>query len=39
MQPIDLTKVVATKNEVKDLQISNKILVAAKAFNPVILKI
>lgn len=34
-----LTKVVATENEAHDLKSGDKILVAAKAFNPVILKI
>jgi len=34
-----LTKIVATENEIKDLNVGDKILVAAKAFNPVIFKI
>lgn len=33
-----LTKVVATENEITDLKIGDQILVAAKAFNPIILK-
>ncbi len=34
----NLTKVVATEEEIKDLNIGDKVLVAAKAFNPIILK-
>ena len=34
----NLTKVVATESEIKDLRVGEKVLVAAKAFNPIILK-
>jgi len=34
----NLTKVVASSEEVKDLRVGDQVLVAAKAFNPIILK-
>ena len=35
----DLVKVVASKDDVSDLSIGDQVLVASKAFNPVIKKI
>ncbi len=35
----NLTKVVATEDEAKDWRVGDRVLVAAKAFNPIILKI
>ena len=35
----NLTKVVATEEEAKDWRLGDRVLVAAKAFNPIILKI
>lgn len=34
----NLTKVVATDEEIKDLKVGEKVIVSAKAFNPIILK-
>lgn len=34
-----LTKVVATEEEVKDCRVGDRVLVAAKAFNPIIIKV
>ncbi len=34
----NLTKVVATDEEIKDLRVGEKVIVSAKAFNPIILK-
>ena len=33
-----LTKVVATKEEIKNMRLGDKVMIAAKAFNPIILK-
>ena len=35
----NLTKVVATEEEVKDWRVGDRVLVAAKAFNPIIIKV
>lgn len=35
----NITKVVATKDEAKDWRVGDRVLVAAKAFNPIIMKI
>lgn len=35
---VNMTKVIATDEEIKDLKIGSKVMVAAKAFNPIIVK-